>query len=345
MEELRKTLEQVRARILAARSPGAHRMTEQETKTTLIGPVLRTLGWDVEDVRQVRYEFRVKRMAQPVDYALLLRNVPRLLIEAKAIGENVEDDKWAGQIMSYAGVVGAPWIVLTNGDRWKIYRAGVDLPLDEKLFRSLSVLEDGLRTEQSLALLARESLQGSVLDETWEEERIDRQVERVVRELFDPTGDLTIANAVRKRIGGLNTEQVRASLSRAHISIEFPEVIRPQLPPPPPPGNPDDGPPEITVGDLIRARLLAPPVDLVHVFRGGKEVRARIEPDGRVRFGDQIVDSLSGAGALAKASVRGKVRGKLPSVDGWTFWRFIGENGKATLIDEKRQALRQKRAH
>lgn len=172
-EELRRVLGQVRSRIEAARRPGGPRMTEADTKAKLINPVLRALGWDVEEWEQVRFEFRVKRMDRPVDYALLLRGTPRLLIEAKAIEENIEDPKWAAQIMTYAGLVGAPWIALANGDDWRIYRAGVDLPLDEKLFRSARLSDGATAAEDVVALLAREALQGSIIDEMWEEERID----------------------------------------------------------------------------------------------------------------------------------------------------------------------------
>ena len=38
MEKLRRTLEQVRLRIEAAKRPGTHRMTEEETKVALINP-------------------------------------------------------------------------------------------------------------------------------------------------------------------------------------------------------------------------------------------------------------------------------------------------------------------
>ena len=69
MEKLRRTLEQVRLRIEAAKRPGTHRMTEEETKVALINPVLRALGWDVEDITQVRFEFKARRMDRPVDYA------------------------------------------------------------------------------------------------------------------------------------------------------------------------------------------------------------------------------------------------------------------------------------
>ena len=49
---------------------GGKPLGEQDTKAALISPVLRALGWDVEDVEQVRHEYRHQSSDRPVDYAL-----------------------------------------------------------------------------------------------------------------------------------------------------------------------------------------------------------------------------------------------------------------------------------
>lgn len=346
IEELRSVLAQVRTRIDAVRKPGGPRMSEADTKAKLINPVLRAIGWDVEEWEQVRFEFKVKRMDRPVDYALLLRGTPRLLIEAKAIGEDIGDDKWAAQIMSYAGLVGAPWIALANGDDWRIYRAGVDLPLDEKLFRSVRLADGTAAAEEVLALLAREALQGSIIDEMWEEERIDRQVGRAVKEMFDPEGDLPVVGQIRKRADGVTAGQVRASLRRARISIDFPRAVRSSAPQPPEKKPKRERPrsaPGVTVQHLIAAGVIKPPLDLRCTYRG-KEVRARIEADGRVRFGDSLYDSPSSAGSAARETVAGKPRGKWKTwpTNGWIFWRYADGHGELRPLDELRQRLKDK---
>ena len=80
---LRRTLEDIRARI--SRYRGSRKLNEQNTKATLIEPVLRALGWDLEDLEEVRREYKLKRRDRPVDCALLLVRTPRLLVEAKAL--------------------------------------------------------------------------------------------------------------------------------------------------------------------------------------------------------------------------------------------------------------------
>ena len=57
MTTLAATLQEVRQRVQRA---GKKPLNEQNTKATLIEPVLRALGWDVEDIEEVVREFRLK---------------------------------------------------------------------------------------------------------------------------------------------------------------------------------------------------------------------------------------------------------------------------------------------
>jgi hypothetical protein len=102
-DELEETLRLVGERI-AAYSPQG--IGEQNTKAGLIAPVIRSLGWDIEDLREVHLEYRPRPSDKPVDYALLLNGQPRMFVEAKALGQNIEDRRWANQIMGYAAVAG-----------------------------------------------------------------------------------------------------------------------------------------------------------------------------------------------------------------------------------------------
>ena len=57
---------------------GGKPLGEQDTKAALISPVLRALGWDVEDVEQVRHEYRHQGSdspggLRPSDYRVIAR--------------------------------------------------------------------------------------------------------------------------------------------------------------------------------------------------------------------------------------------------------------------------------
>jgi hypothetical protein len=88
---------------------------EQDTKAALIVPVLRALGWDVEDLEDVKLEYRGRPQDNPVDYALFLLRAPRLFIEAKSLGSHLGDGKWALQILNYATAAGVEWVGRRTG--------------------------------------------------------------------------------------------------------------------------------------------------------------------------------------------------------------------------------------
>src|ERR1035437_7107702 len=70
---------------------------EQDTQAALIVPVLRALGWDTEDLEDVKLEYKPLASDTPVDYALFLLREPRLFVEAKALGVRVDDHTWTSQ--------------------------------------------------------------------------------------------------------------------------------------------------------------------------------------------------------------------------------------------------------
>lgn len=323
MDDLRHALDTVRSRIAKAKG---RRLSEQSTKATLIEPVLRALGWDVEDIEQVQHEYKGRPQHRPVDYALLQQRTVRLFVEAKALGEDLGDARWASQIMGYAGVAGVGWIALTDGDEWRLYNAHAEVPVEQKLFWSVRVSEAGTAAEM-LRLLARTAMGEPDLERLWRRHFIDSRVRGALEDLFDGGGDASLVKFVRKRVQGVSAAEIRASLAQVQVSFDFPPPGDP--PPPPPPGR-------VTVLDLVQVELLKPQQELFSAYKG-RDLRARIEPDGRLRFGDRTVDSPSMAASLAIASVRGKVRGKYPAAAGWTFWKTTGPDGKQRSLDDVRR--------
>ena len=69
MPDLANTLEEIRRRIQAA---AKRPLNEYNTKATLIEPVLRALGWNVENVDEVEREYKHRKSDKPVDYGLTI---------------------------------------------------------------------------------------------------------------------------------------------------------------------------------------------------------------------------------------------------------------------------------
>lgn len=212
---------------------------EQNTKAVLIDPILEALGWNLRNLDEVVREYRARPSDNPVDYALMLRRSPLLFVEAKDLGSNLSDRKWASQTISYATVVGVEWCVLTDGDEYRIYNAHAPVDVDEKLFRAvrLSDTDAHERTLETLLLLSKEKLAADDLRKLWEAYFVDCQVQRALEEMFKGP-DNSLVRLLRKRIPELTPTQVRGSLARADLRISFPdasEATPPAFPPPPEP--------------------------------------------------------------------------------------------------------------
>jgi hypothetical protein len=216
MNELSRVLDEVRAKIAKYRGKN---LSEANTKTALIDPVLRALGWPVGNLDEVSLEFRLKSSDDSVDYALLLvgRAIPIMLVEAKALGQSL--DRWANQIMGYAGTCGTTWVVLTNGDEYRIYNASVAVPFEQKLFRRVQLSNPAERTEETLALLSKERIDDLLAQ--WQVHFADSQVHAAVEKLFlnSPESLSVLVPFVKQHVKGLNRKEIVSSLARLRVKL------------------------------------------------------------------------------------------------------------------------------
>ena len=96
---------------------------ERQTRSGLIDPVLKDLGWDVSRVDLVGSEFRT-RSSGTADYALFDESEPVVLIEAKRLGYSF-DISAAEQLSNYTGnEPSVRFAVFTNGDHWRMREKG-----------------------------------------------------------------------------------------------------------------------------------------------------------------------------------------------------------------------------
>jgi hypothetical protein len=371
MEVLDAAIASVRGRI---ERHGRDRLSEQDTKNAFIEPVLRALGWDLEDLEEVRLEYKRKPSDNPVDYALFLLRTPRLFVEAKALGARLDDRKWANQIIAYATMAGVGWVVLTDGDEYRIYNSHAAVPVEEKLFRQVRITAADVSPAETLALLSKEQLTDNLIDSIWQTQFVDRQVRTAVEGLFSPDPDPAFVRLLRRKRPNLSAADIRRALSRTRVLLDLPAASVPtavmssaqraaatrpttgrrgkaEAQPSPRSGvsrgRPDrgHGTPwrDITLRDLVSAGLLRPPVELRRRYKG-HDVRARIEPDCSVTWQARRLDSLSTAGGLARQSIRGpRADGKPPQTNGWTFWLVSEPDGNVVEVDALRRRLYERR--
>lgn len=331
---------------------------EQDTKAALIVPVLRALGWDVEDLEDVKLEYRRRPSDNPVDFALFLLRTPRLFIEAKSLGAHLDDGKWAAQILAYATVAGVEWVALTDGNAWRIYNSHAAVPVEQKLFRVVRVAEPDDHAEETLRLLAKAQMADHLIDDLWKSDFIDRQIRDALQRLFGPEPDPSLVRLVRAKTASLSPAEVRKSLGRLRTTFDFPVVATPlaeriEHAPGPRPARPrpveavtapksaGSGTPwrHVTLADVIAAGLIRIPFEIEHRYRG-VELRARIEGPSQIVFEGHPYDSLSTAGGVARRSIKGPTPGRAyPQTNGWTFWEYRGPDGGLRLLDGLRREV------
>jgi hypothetical protein len=221
-QHLREVLSKLRKKIAYYRKSDMQ-LGEQNTKASLIDPLLAGLGWDIQDPEEVTREYRKQSADSPVDYALCISRTARLFVEAKALGKNLVDRKWASQVLNYANVVGVEWCVLTNGDDYLVYNVHAPVEIEEKLFRSIKISDvaSEFTTEDTLDLLSKDMLKEKRLATLWDAFHVDRQVRSGVENLWSGH-DESLVRLIRKQAKGLTPRQVKASLERGRILIDFP---------------------------------------------------------------------------------------------------------------------------
>jgi hypothetical protein len=209
-EKVRRFQEQYRDR----------RLGEENTKAALIAPLLEALGWNIRDPEEVNHEYRQTPKDNPVDYCLRLERSPRLLVEAKGLGEDLTDRKWVLQTLGYATMTGAEWCVLTDGDQYLLYNATAPVEADLKLFCQVR-LSDGQDqgAAKVLSLISRSNMSGPVLKELWQRYHADRRVKGAMRELVD-TLDRKLVLLIRRRIPDLSPREIGEAIRRLNIRID-----------------------------------------------------------------------------------------------------------------------------
>jgi len=108
------------------------------------------------------------------DLAVKLDGAIKYLIEVKAIGLTLKDNHLR-QAINYGANQGIPWVVLTNGVQWNIYRIKFERPIDCEHTCSIDILEANPRKSddiERLYLLCKEGLAKDAIDAYHEHSQI-----------------------------------------------------------------------------------------------------------------------------------------------------------------------------
>jgi len=319
---------------------------EQNTKASLIEPLLESLGWDIRDFDEVHHEFKAKRADRPVDYALQLAVKPRVFIEAKGLGENLSDRKWVAQILGYATVAGVTWCVLTDGDEYRLYNATAPVDADEKLFCKVRITdEDRERLIGTLRLISRASVASDSLAPFWKAHFVDRNVMAALQGVVDPP-DRALVRLIRRQLPEFTDKQIVDSIGRLNIDVRSGAPFQiPQT-------SAANGAPlaavlskekikrqtksqrqgyGVTLQQVIKAGLLPTPLSVFRKYKG-TVLKATLHADGSIEFKGQKYESCSRAAEQALRTISGQI----VKTNGWKFWQYVDDGEKAQELRHAR---------
>jgi predicted type IV restriction endonuclease len=121
LEKIKSTVEDILKRTSVVLGKG-----EEATKQALVLPLIESLGYDIWNPEEVCPEFEAdptikkKGQKEKVDYAILINGQTRILIEVKAIGENLDGHQ--GQLKKYFNSHPSVSLgILTNGTEYRYF--------------------------------------------------------------------------------------------------------------------------------------------------------------------------------------------------------------------------------
>lgn len=112
-----------------------------------------------------------------VDLAIVKNERPVVLVEVKAIGTELHD-RHVRQAVDYAANEGVEWVILTNGQYWRIYKVTFSQPINSELVDEVDMLALNPRSTKDLELLFPITPEGIKKDELSSFYRRKRAVNR-----------------------------------------------------------------------------------------------------------------------------------------------------------------------
>lgn len=172
-------------------------VNESDTVTIITDMLERVFGFD--KYSEVTSELCIK--GQFCDLAVKLDGNFEYLIEVKAIGMDLKDSHLR-QATNYGANHGIPWIVLTNGMEWQLYKVRFERPVDVDHLCTFDFSQINPRNEEDLAqlfLLCRSGVKKHAIEEY--HDRVQSVNRFIIGAILESE---SVANTVRRELKKLS---------------------------------------------------------------------------------------------------------------------------------------------
>jgi predicted type IV restriction endonuclease len=191
-------------------------VNESDTSMIVTDMLAEVFGFD--KYSEVTREYAIRGTF--CDLATKIEGQLQTLVEVKAVGIGLRENH-VKQAVDYAANQGVEWVILTNGQHWKVFSVSFSKPISADLVLDLDILEMSPSDEDSiedLFLLSKEGIQRSGLDAYNDQLKVRNKFNLAALILSDP-----ILHTIRrelKRISPdvrISVEEIKAALSHEVI--------------------------------------------------------------------------------------------------------------------------------
>lgn len=191
-------------------------VNEADTVTIITDVLATVLGYD--KYSEVTSEQAIR--GTYCDLAVQVEGAPKYLIEVKAIGLGLKENHLR-QAVNYGANHGVPWVVLTNGIRWELYRIAFERPISHELVCAFDF--DQLRAratedQEKLFLLCRE---GQVRDAMGQFHQHTQMVNRFIVGAIVQSEAVT--SVIRREIRRMSPD---AKVTAEEVVALLPDVLK-----------------------------------------------------------------------------------------------------------------------
>ncbi|MBI2097448.1 MAG: N-6 DNA methylase [Candidatus Vogelbacteria bacterium] len=148
----------------AKSTTGLRNYSEEDTTNGFILPLFHILGWDTFDKKEVSAQEHIKGSGRP-DYTFKINGITQFYLEAKKFSADLDDPKFAFQVINYSWNKGITYAILTDFESIKVFNAQrIDkFDLMDKLVFEISYTKY-IEEFATLYLLSRQSFENKKLD-------------------------------------------------------------------------------------------------------------------------------------------------------------------------------------
>jgi len=195
-------------------------INEAQTKEWLIKPFFELLGWDFSNPDEIIPEDD-DMAGKRCDYNFCIGTVSKVLVEAKPLNNNLDDNKMIFEKLNYCSNTGIPILIITNGELYRIYYAELKGVGNDKLLDEFCLTED--YDEDLIEKLSKESFENDSLLTYARNISLYTNIKKAIEKLFQSSNKTLITqinNIVKENLGHkFGDDEVDEALKQFRLEI------------------------------------------------------------------------------------------------------------------------------